>query len=443
MDRLAHVDVPLNIMQVAIIGGGWAGLAAAVTLAEQHIPVTLFESAAQLGGRARRVEINGLALDNGQHIFLGVYRETLRLLAQVGVVIRDACYASPLTLQVEPEFYLRAARLPAPWHLAAGLLRSRGISLRDKFSAVRFLSALKHAQFTVAPDLTVAALLAKHRQSTALNDYLWHPLCLAALNTPPQSAAAQVFVNVLRDAFFGVRDDSRLLLPRVDLGRLFPDAAARYLHAHIGTLCLNQRIQRIEVAAEGFTLHHAQGAESFSHVICAVPAHRVANLLGHLAPLHAAIAQINALRYQPIYTVYLQYDATVRLRFPMLGLTQTLSQWVFDRGALTNQPGLMAVVISAEGAHEKLSHAELASIVAKELQGKLGLVGPPHWTQVIAEKRATFACTPNLARPNNQTPLPGLWLAGDYTASAYPATLEAAVRSGIDSARRVLSASAT
>jgi squalene-associated FAD-dependent desaturase len=437
------LDVPLNSMQVAIIGGGWAGLAAAVTLAEQHIPITLFESAAQLGGRARRVEINGLSLDNGQHILLGAYRETLRLLAQVGIPLRDACYAPPLTLQVAPGFYLRAARLPAPWHLAAGLLRSRGISLHDKFSAVRFLSVLKHAHFSVAPDLTVAALLAKHQQSTALNHYLWHPLCLAALNTPPHSAAAQVFVHVLRDAFFGVRDDSRLLLPRVDLGRLFPDTAARYIHTHAGTLRLNQRIQGVEVTAQGFTLHHEHGAESFSHVICAIPAYRVANLLGHLAPLQAAIAQINALRYQPIYTVYLQYDAAVRLPFPMLGLTQTLSQWVFDRGALTHQAGLMAVVISTEGAHEKLSHAELAATVAKELREKLGLVAPPQWTQVIAEKRATFACTPNLARPNNQTALSGLWLAGDYTASPYPATLEAAVRSGIDSARLVLNVSAT
>jgi squalene-associated FAD-dependent desaturase len=439
---MAHLDVRLDSMRVAIIGGGWAGLAAAVTLAEQGIPFTLFESAAQVGGRARRVEINGLALDNGQHILLGAYHETVRLLATVGVDINDVFYAPPLTLQVKPDFYLRAARLPAPWHLAAGLLRSRGISLRDKFSAMRFLSALKQTQFTVASDLTVATLLHQHRQRTTLNNYLWHPLCLAALNTLPQSAAAQVFVNVLRDAFFGARADSCLLLPRVDLGSLFPGAAVRYFRAHTGTLCVNQRIKSIEVASDGFTLHHEHGVENFSQVICAIPAHRVPSLLGHLAPLAPALAQINALRYQPIYTVYLQYDAAVRLEFPMLGLTQTLSQWVFDRGALTQHAGLMAVVISAEGAHEKLSHAELAATVTKELQEKLGLIDPPRWTQVIAEKRATFACTPNFARPKNQTPLAGLWLAGDYTASPYPATLEAAVRSGIESARQVINAMA-
>ena len=168
----------------------------------------------------------------------------------------------------------------------------------------------------------------------------------------------------------------------------------------------------------------------------------MASLLGHLAPLDAALAQINAVRYQPIYTVYLQYDAAARLDFPMQGLTQSLSQWVFDRGALTQHAGLMAVVISAEGAHEKLSHAELAATVAKELQENLGLIGPPRWTQVIAEKRATFACTPDLVRPKNQTPQAGLWLAGDYTASAYPATLEAAVRSGIESARQVIATKA-
>lgn len=437
MDRLAHLGIPLLI---AIIGGGWAGLAAAVTLTERRIPVTLFESAAQLGGRARRVEFNGLALDNGQHILLGAYRETLRLLDQVGVAVSDACYAPPLTLHVEPGFRLRAARLPAPWHLAAGLLRSRGIALRDKFAAMRFLSALKRAQFQVAPDLAVTALLAQHRQSTALNDYLWHPLCLAALNAPAPGASAQVFVNVLRDAFFGARDDSRLLLPRIDLGCLFPDAAARYMRARAATLCLNRRIQRVDAEAGRFTLHHEQGAESFSHVICTVPPFRVASLLDHLAPLQAVLDQIGALHYQPIYTVYLQYDTALRLPFPMLGLTQTISQWVFDRGALSNQPGLIAVVISAQGAHEQWDHATLAQKVAQELHTHLGLPQQAAWVQVIAEKRATFDCVPGLARPVNRTPIPGLFLAGDYTASDYPATLEAAVRSGIQCALLIMEA---
>ena len=425
-------------MTVAIIGGGWAGLAAAVTLAEQQIPVKLFESAAQLGGRARRVILNGLPLDNGQHILLGAYRETLRLLELVGINVKDTCYAPPLTLQVTPNFRLQAANLPAPLHLGVGLLFSKGISFSEKLSAVRFLRVLKRMRFHVAHELSVTGLLAQQRQSTRLNDLLWHPLCLAALNTPPQNASAQIFVNVLRDAFFSTRDASRLLLPRVDLGVLFPDAAADYLNAHGASLNYNHRIQGVEMHADVFTLQHAQGSESFKYVISAVAPFHVAKLLGHIPALQSSMAQLVTWEYQPIYTVYLQYDASIRLPFPMLGLSQTISQWVIDR-RLTQQPGLLAVVISAQGEHETWSHEILVQRVQDELRQALGIDANPRWTQVIAEKRATFTCSPQLARPENQTPVPGLYLAGDYTASDYPATLEAAIRSGVNSARLVLS----
>lgn len=426
---------------VAVIGGGWAGLAAAVTLASQGVPATLFEGAAQLGGRARRVDINGLALDNGQHILIGAYRETLRVLEMVGVDVAAVCDAPPLTLQVAPDFYLRAAALPAPLHLAVGLFNSRGITWREKFSAVRFLTALKRAAFQISPDRPVAALLEQYAQSPSVNAYLWHPLCLAALNTPPALASAQVFVNVLRDAFFGTRADSRLLLPRVDLGQLFPDSAAKYITAHGGEIRLNQRISQLNVADGGFALQHAQGTEHFSQVICATAPFRVSDLLGHLPQLKSSIDQISALHYQPIYTIYLQYPPTTRLPFPMLGLTNTLSQWVFDRGALSGQPGLMSVIISAAGDHEKLSHATLADCATRDLHTQLGLPEKTDWVQVIAEKRATFSCSPSLVRPQNVTPQAGLYLAGDYTAGAYPATLEAAVRSGVRSAQACYAAS--
>lgn len=421
-------------MPVAVIGGGWAGLAAAVTLAEQGIPVTLFEAAAQLGGRARRVNIHGLNLDNGQHILIGAYRETLRLLHCVGIKIEDACFAPPLTLQMEPGFLLQAAHLPAPWHLGLGLLRSRGIALREKLSAVRFLSALKRAHFRVEAQLSVAALLARHGQSSKLNAYLWFPLCLAALNTPPEQASAQVFINVLRDAFFAERDDSRLLLPKTDLGALFPDAAATYLAAHDTNIVYNRRIQAIDIQEQQYVLQHAQGMDVYSQVICAVPPFRIPQMFGHIPAMQPIVTQLSSWRYQPIITVYLQYDADVRLPFPMLGLSHSMSQWVFDRG-LVQQAGLLAVVISAEGEHVSLDHEALVAQVRADLKQALNIDATPHWAQVIAEKRATFSCTPDLVRPQNETPLPGLYLAGDYTASDYPATLEAATRSGVASAR--------
>jgi uncharacterized protein with NAD-binding domain and iron-sulfur cluster len=122
----------------------------------------------------------------------------------------------------------------------------------------------------------------------------------------------------------------------------------------------------------------------------------------------------------------------------MLGFDSTLLQWAFDRGALLGQAGLIGVVISAGGGHEEHDHAELARRVHAELERELGALPEPAWSQVIAERRATFSCVPGLARPDNATPLTNFFLAGDYTASDYPATIESAVRSGIAAATLIL-----
>jgi hypothetical protein len=135
--------------------------------------------------------------------------------------------------------------------------------------------------------------------------------------------------------------------------------------------------------------------------------------------------------YEPIVTVYLQYARSPHMPFPMVGLVDAHTQWLFDRGAIGGRPGLIAAVISAHKRHQRLSHVELAQRVHDEIATALGLNDPPQWTQVVEEKRATIACVPHLERPDQRTPIPGLLLAGDYTQSHYPATLEAAVRSGL------------
>jgi hypothetical protein len=147
---------------------------------------------------------------------------------------------------------------------------------------------------------------------------------------------------------------------------------------------------------------------------------------------------VEAFAYQPIYSVYLQYARGTRFTHRMAGLDGTYAQWVFDRGQLCGQEGLIGVVISASGAHQDLPHEELARRVHAELLEHAPGLGTPAWHRVIAEKRATFACVPDLERPGNRTALPGLFLAGDYTQSDYPATLEAAVRSGVAAAHLAL-----
>jgi squalene-associated FAD-dependent desaturase len=425
-------------MNVAVIGGGYAGMAAAVTLAAARIPVTVYEAAKTLGGRARRVEHRDLALDNGLHILVGAYTETLRLMRQVGADPDTLLLRLPLTWTVHERFSLRAAALPAPLHLLAGLATASGATLAERFGAARFMLAMRNCGYTLDRDTTVDALLAEHAQRGAMLRMLWRPLCVSALNTPSASASAQVFLNVLRDGLAAGREASDLLLPRADLSKLFPEPAARYVEAHGGKVIAGQRVTAIDPGNGGYTVQAGGGVQSHSHVVCALaPYHAGAFLVG-LSALAEVAEAVERLAYHPIHSVYLQYPAAVSLPSPMLGFDSPLLQWAFDRGALAGQRGLVGAVISAGGAHEDLEQDELGRLVHQALQQALGQLPEPSWCRVIAEKRATFACIPGLKRPETVTPLRNFLLAGDYTASDYPATIESAVRSGISAANAVI-----
>ena len=441
-------------MNIAIIGGGYAGMAAGVALTEKGIPVTLFESARQLGGRARGVVHQDTQLDNGQHLLLGCYKETLNLIERVGGNIEDDFLRLPLQLDLHGHFALQAPRLPAPLHLLVALLRAQGLTWSERISATRFMLRLRRADFLLkniplppgegrgegATDITVSALLARHGQSSNLIQKLWEPLCIAALNTPVQIASAQVLLNVLRDALNQRRLDSDMLLPRIDFSALFPVRAANYVKKRGGHILMSCGVESLLPHEHGMEITTKRGSLFFSHVICATPPIATARLLRPIAELSPFVEQIDALQHQPIYTVYLQYPSHVRLPHAMLGLHQRFSQWLFDRGQIAGQHGLIASVISAEGLHQSLSQDELAQKVIAELSTEFGIIDTPLWQKVIAEKRATFACTPNLQRPKQQTPLPRLLLAGDYTDGDYPATLEGAVRSGLRCAASILHA---
>ena len=418
-------------LNIGIVGGGYAGMAAAVALAERGIPVTVFESARQLGGRARGVMHNDMQLDNGQHLLLGCYRQTLRLIEQVGGNIEQDFLRLPLQLDLHGEFSFRAPRLPAPLHLLAALLNAQGLPFGARLAAVRFMLALRRMSFRLTKDMTVADLLAQHGQHAELTQKLWEPLCIAALNTPIQKASARVLLNVLRDALNQSRGDSDMLLPRMNFTALLPQRAADYVERRGGKVCTSCGVEALRPVENGIELASTQGTKRFSHAICAAPPTVAAKLLHPIAGLEDTAAQINGLEHQPIYTVYLRYPAHITLPHPMIGLHRRFSQWLFDKGQIAGQHGLLAAVISAEGLHQELPHEQLAQKVIAELREEFGITESPEWFKVIAEKRATFCCAPNLQRPMQQTALPRLLLAGDYTAGDYPATLEGAVASGL------------
>ena len=421
-------DLGHGVTGVAVVGAGWAGLAAAVTLASRGVSVTVFEASRSLGGRARRVSIDGVDLDNGQHVLIGAYRECLRLMRLVGAAPERLLLRHPLELRYADGFRLRAASLFYPLNLGAALLGAKGLSFAESMRAMRFMASLRLRGFRVDPDRSVAQLLDDHRQSGALRSHLWEPLCVSALNTPVVSASAHVFANVLRDGLTGSRDASDLLIARADLSEIFPEPAADYVKAHGGGVRLGEAVRRIARVHGGFRLNDAV---DFSSVIIACAPQHAGQLLIQLPELADTLAQINAFGYEPIVTCYLQYPESVSLPSPMLGFTGGILQWVFDRGRIGGPKGLLAAVISASGRHEALSKELLVSQIESELQSALGPQAKPLWTQVITEKRATFSCRPRLERPSGTTALPGLLLAGDYVAGDYPGTLEAAVRSGV------------
>jgi squalene-associated FAD-dependent desaturase len=422
-----------GLSRVAVVGAGWAGLAAAVTLAERSVPVAIFEASRNLGGRARRVSIDGVDLDNGQHVLIGAYRETLRLMRLVGADPRKLLLRQPLELRYADGFHLRAPRIPYPFNLLVALLRAKGVPLAQAFGALRFMAALRARKFRLERDRSVARLLDEHGQAGALRSHLWEPLCVSALNTPVDSASAQVFLSVLRDGLTGARAASDVLIARTDLGRLFPEPAAQYVRARGGEILLGTPVRRIERTPGGFRLNDAQ---TFASAVIACAPHQAGPLLVQLPETGDALATIDAFAYEPIVTCYLQYPESVSLPSPMLGFTGMV-QWVFDRGLLGGPKGLLAAVISASGPHQHLTKEELTARIEMELKAALGELPSPRWSQVITEKRATFSCTPALARPRAATGVPGLLLAGDYLAGEYPGTLEAAVQSGVAAASMV------
>ena len=411
--------------RIAIIGAGYAGMAAAVELAAAGIPADVFEASRVLGGRARAVAVGGATVDNGQHLLIGAYRETLRLMNLVHPDGAERLLLRlPLTLITPGQLSLKAPPLPAPLHLAAALLFARGLRLADKLAAIRFMRNLKKRRYSLAADCSVAALLDAHRQPQRLREFLWEPLCIAALNTPVDAASAQVFANVLRDSLGGARAASDLLLPRVDLGALFPDAALRFVLGRGGRVLRNTAIRRIEQNADGYTLHATAGRfGQYAQLIVAVAPQHLPALIAPLPGVDDLRQRVGSLAWEPIVTCYLAYPANTRLAAPMIGHSAGLTQWLFDRGQLGGPAGLLAAVISAHGRHLELSNEQLTARIHAEISAIVPGLTSPSWSKVITEKRATFACTPNLARPQTVTPLPGLLLAGDYVASDYPATL--------------------
>jgi hydroxysqualene dehydroxylase len=414
-------------VRLAVVGAGWAGLACAVEAVRQGHAVTLFEAAPNAGGRARRVDdMHGMALDNGQHILIGAYAATLQLMRDVGVDPERALLRLPLSLRFADGGGLQLPRLPAPLDLLVGIFQARGWTWRDKSALLRSAIGWRLKGFRCDASTTVAELCAG--LTPRVMQELIEPLCVSALNTPVAQSSGQVFLRVLNDALFSGSGGADLLLPRADLGALLPDAALAWLRAHAASLRIGQRVRTIAPEAKAWRVD----GEAFDRVVLACApwdAARLVRASGLSAEAWCACTE--ALRFEAIATIYLR--GATPLAEPMLALRSdpatAPAQFVFDKDRLCGLPGVLAMVVSAnETPRELLETQALAQAAAQLGQADLRVV------QTVVEKRATFACTPGLARPP-ATIAPGLLACGDYVAGPYPATLEGAVLSGLAAAR--------
>ena len=431
-------------MRVTVAGGGWAGLAAAATLSRKRVKVDLFESSKQLGGRARSVTDNDWHIDNGQHIMLGSYHNTLNLLNSFGIHERKIVRRKLLQFEMHASgsntVTLQVPNVAAPMHLLWGLMRAKGLDLHERGTALRLGARLIRNKFRVDQDLPLEKWLLQNGQTRRLIQFLWQPLCLAMLNTPIKEASTKVFLHILKKNFGREREDSDLLFFLPALTDCMPTHAKHFIELRHGNIHLSQRLTGLAIEQDTLTgIYIDDEFHPCEQLILATPPWATKKLLAQHEATRPLSEDLASFHHHPICTVYLQYPDTVRLGTELIGLVDSTAHWVFDRG-MNGQPGLLAVVICGPGKHMNMNNDTLAQTVMQELAELY-----PHWPEamkwrVMREKRATFGCETAIQtkRPSPKTPVNGLWLAGDYLNTGYPSTLEGAVKSGIMSAKGLM-----
>jgi zeta-carotene desaturase len=387
-------------------------------------------------------------VDNGQHLFMGCYHSTIQFLETIGTLGR---------LRFQPRLAVpfldrdgRLSRLdcpdwPAPWHLLLGVIRSGSFSFRQKLEVLRLGRHLRTAGQDSATGESVTAWLARRRQSDGVQHNFWDLLCIAAMNEDPRIASAQLFERVLRLALFSSPADSRLGIARVGLSECYTSAAAAFIEARGGQVHTARGVKQLLIAdgdCRGVVLDGGETIEGVP-VVSAVPWQQFATMLpGELLRAEPFFAAARALRPAPIISINLWFDAPIT-ELEFAGLRGTTVQWLFSRSHILDADDhYFSLVLS--GAHEyvRRSKEELLAIALRELGEMLPAVRRAKLLHslVIKERFATFSPSPEaeLLRPPARTPIQGLFLAGDWTATGLPATIEGAVQSGYTAAKEVL-----
>jgi squalene-associated FAD-dependent desaturase len=434
---------------VVVIGAGFAGMSCAVGLVEAGLSVVVAEQAPRLGGRATAFDDRetGERVDNGQHVLFGCYRETYDFLRRIGAAAH-APLAPTLRLSMAgrdgSRFDLVCPPLKAPWHLVGGLMRWRALTARDRLAAMRLGGLLRDvardgaeaAASRVPAEQTVSDWLAAQGQTTRLNEWLWHPLALAALNQSPYTAAARPFVRVLGELFGPRPDDAAVGLPIVPLDELYAAPAAAWIERRGGRV-LRKSAARVVLDEAGRIARVEAGQETVAtrSVVSTVPWHAFDGIWrdGMPPPLAGLAGDAGRMTSSPIVTVNLWLDAPALIgRF--VGLAGGPMHWVFDKGAIYgNSTAHLSVVASGAADLAALENRDVTARAWQHLQEALPALRTRTLRRsvVVREHRATFSLAPGSPpRPAAGTGVRGFYLAGDWTETGLPGTIEGAVRSG-------------
>jgi hydroxysqualene dehydroxylase len=432
-------------VKVAVVGGGLAGLAAALHCADAGAQVTLFESRPRLGGATFSVSRDGRTVDNGQHIALRcctAYRGFLRRLRVERLLEVQPRLDVPVLAPGGRTAVLTRSILPAPLHLAGSLLGYRHLSLAERVAAVRAVAALRSLEVgdPALDGETFASWLARHGQSRRAIDVLWNLIALPTINLPATEASLLLATTVFRIGLLDDSDACDLAVPSVPLQELHGDPAGRELRRAGAVVKVRTRVRTIRPAAEGLAVELGSGPEVFDRVIAAVP-HHVAPSLLPPGTVDAAVA--TGLGTSPIVNVHFHFDRRVLDR-PVVAAVDSPIQWLFDRTRTSGVDRGQLVSLSLSHAVRELELPKEALV--EQHRDALAELLPPVRSatlldaDVTREPRATFAGVPGTQRlrPGAKTAVPGLFLAGAWTDTGWPATMESAVRSGVAAAAAAL-----
>ena len=448
---------PNRVNPVVIVGGGLSGLAAAVQLSSRRIPVLLLEQRKSLGGRAYSFldESTGTVIDNGQHVLIAGYAHTMEFLETIGTRDRLAVQRTPELVFHHPErgfCSFRLPILPTPMHLLGGIMTTGLFGVPDKLRMLRAGGALRSFRAEAPVGMTVEAWLDSHGQSPETKRSFWEPLAVAIMNEHIGVASAHVFIRALRTAFLSGARGSALAIPTVGLSDLYVEPARAFIEREGGVVRCGADVVASLVEEEHVAGVRIREGETIpcSALILAVPSYRAPSLLPETLRGSGYMARVPSIPLSPIVSVHLWFDEDVMPQ-ESLGVIGRRIQWVFNRRKICREQGKgghLSVVISAAHRFVEMGNDELIRIALDDLASVFGTdIGNGTHAVVIREKRATFSCTPDVERirPGCDTPIANLFIAGDWTDTGYPATIEGAIISGercADRAGKLLAGSA-